>query len=286
MPLQRWCNAASPYFASTIRDENKLESRGTEWGSTMKSVFTKLGVAAATVAALGTVGIVALPTASSASGHDSPAVLGTMAGHGVFNGASKSTEIAGYEGTPSTGFASASATFRAPSFSCAADATDDIQVGPVAYNSSGTLDAEAGLQPVCNDGTPEYYIAAYTTGGGIFDSTGVNAGDEIVASVEESVSGATTATVTDVTQNVTWISDESNGTSGSDDTGFSEGIFNFEGVPTFSKISMTSVQVDGQYLGQVGATQYNLHSGAKTLATASAVATYSENLSITFKNAG
>jgi len=250
----------------------------------MKSVFTKLGVAAATVAALGTVGIVALPTASSASGHDSPAVLGNIAGHGVFNGASKSTSVAGYEGTPSTGFASASATFRAPSYSCGS-ATEDIQIGPVAYNSSGSLDAEAGLQPTCEDGTPAYYIAAFTDGGGIFDSTGVNAGDEIVASIEESVSGNTTATVTDVTQNVQWISDETNGTSGSDDTGFSEGIFDFfSGVPDFSKISLTSVQVDGQYLGQVGATQYNLHDHG-TLATASAVAEYSENLNITFKNA-
>jgi hypothetical protein len=93
---------------------------------------------------------------------------------------------AGYFAEPSTGFASASATFTVPSISCTSAQSGESIGLQVEANDEGTVaidwagDAVVNVQ--CNDGTPSYSFDV-SAGSTNFVEPGVSAGDVVVASM-------------------------------------------------------------------------------------------------------
>ncbi|HKH87915.1 MAG TPA: hypothetical protein VKA05_03790 [Acidimicrobiales bacterium] len=253
------------------------------------SIVSRIAVAGAVAAlAFGATGVASeAATPSHASARHPIGSSSALGLHGRFGRAEPavglSTSLAGYLGTPTLGIASVSASFTAPSFSCGSRSdTEDIAFGPFVYDSSMNVEASADVQPVCENNTLYYFLSAYTVGGGDNLAYTVHPGDHIIASISESPSGMTTVTITDVNTATVETSQQA---TDANDTYVSVGVVNYEpDVPRFSAVKETSVQIDGQYLGQAGLQPYNLQTSGDVQIKTNKVATYSETLKLTFEN--
>lgn len=256
----------------------------------MRNIYRLAIAGAGAFLAFGAIGATCVAAQAAAPSHavshhssSSSAVLGAVArsDHVRLNTGYDSL-LAGYYGAPAAGIASASASFTAPSFACGRSTdTENISFGPYVFDGSGTAEAAADIQPVCEDGTLYYNLSAFTVAGGNNYVDVVSSGDHIIASIAVSQSGNTTATVTDTTTGTT---ETSVGTTDASDSFVSEGVLNYQpDVPSFSRVTETSVQVDGQYLGEVGFTRFNLRTANNTQIGAGSVSTYSETLKLTFE---
>jgi hypothetical protein len=199
---------------------------------------------------------------------------------------------AGYFSYPGTGnVASASVTFKTPTFSCAKTTDDEwLSPGVWIYNSSGVLSQFSGVEFNCNDGATftgdVICLDSYAT---CDDSMTVSPGDRVVASLSES-STATIAAVHDLTSG-THVSISAAATT-TDETVFvgDEGpMLASSGavtrVPTFTKVLFSKAQVNGQYLGDWSPVRYNLAThGTKVQESAGVLTGDCDAFSTTFKN--
>lgn len=140
-------------------------------------------------------------------------------------------------------------TLRIPAVTCSSDTTTmDLGMGVYGLSSTeGDLGEanQADVQIVCEDGTPLYFISAFTTDEGNSFAQ-VNAGDQVIASLSEDGTDAV-VTVQDVTTSVT---ETSTGSSALDTSEFT-GAYNYlypATIPTFTTATLGKDLVDGDYL--------------------------------------
>lgn len=251
---------------------------------TMPRIVVAGALAAVALVATGVATTAATPGPARARSTPSSSAIGLAArSFRLQPGTGTSPVLAGYFGTPALGTASVSASFTAPSFSCGSTHdTENLAFGPFVYDTSMTVQASADIQPVCENGTTYYFLSAFTVGGGDNLAYTVKPGDRIIASISESPSGTTTATITDVNTATVETSQQPND---ANDSSVGVGAVNYEAdVPRFSDVSETSVQVDGQYLGQAGLKPYNLETSGDVQIKTKTVTTYAETLKLTFEN--
>jgi hypothetical protein len=183
---------------------------------------------------------------------------------------------AGYFAEPSTGFASASATFTVPSVSCTSAPSSESIGLQVQANDEGTVaidwsdDAVVDVQ--CNDGTPSYSFDV-DSGSNNFVEPGVSAGDVVVASIDQTTTVGV-ATVHDLTSHYTWVAE---------DTPFTEsGVFwsiwtgayyygNSGSWAQFTSIPFSKCQINGDYLTYSSPAQYNYRPSGSVLVRTSAL---------------
>ena len=242
----------------------------------------RLSACFAGMAALGaaTLGFASAAGAAGAA----PAVPQTPAGvHPL--GASSSTNVAGYQSTPTGGLASASVTFTVPKVSCTtADKTKSAIEWNGVYTTS--LSAYAFVAGICTSSGTKYDWV-FATSAGPFDEPGAAAGDVVVASLFQSGS-STFAEIHDLTANAVWVANN-NVNQGDTVVDIGTESFSADGnpVPTFSKIKFTNATVNGDYLGFDSPTQFNTLNGGDLVIKASALTTSATGSSFadTFKHA-
>jgi hypothetical protein len=189
---------------------------------------------------------------------------------------SSQTTFAGYTATPSGGIASASATFKVPTISCADDNPylqefgidiDNAQYSTVLTSCDGA-------------GNATYEFNLRTNGGGSFTGPGVSPGDTMLASIWQTISTVETR-LTDETTGVFWYdtASPSGGLSSA-----SIGGVNLGDTPPFTKVAFSKCQVNALYLGYEGPTQYNQTSGSTTLVTASRLGSPGDSFKLTYKH--
>jgi hypothetical protein len=199
----------------------------------------------------------------------------------VSNAAQASDAVAGYYATPGHAFASASATFVVPTVTCPstleAESFGLNDQNPI--NPPSDVGVAAAVFVECSDGAPSYYYWAAIGKEGTTEP-GINAGDTVEVSLYQTGS-IEEPKVFDITKDHYWDAY----TSPVPDSSVSIGVFPYEGFAKFSKVSFTQVQVNGQYLSFEPNVQYDLLSGATTLAKTSAVPTNGDSFSVKFKAA-
>jgi Peptidase A4 family len=256
-------------------------------GGNMKRRLLGLRIAAG-LAAASAIGMGLLPV--DASGASSSRALPRTA-PGSPEAKSTSPVVAGYVGEPSSGIASVSSTFNVPKITCAIKTDAEVfYLGPfLSAPNVGLDDARASELLECNDGKATYDLEVSTHNGATSYSPN-KPGDTVSASVAESNSGETTATATDITTGHSLTSEESTLSGANADTTYYEGLEAIPSlesagnIPTFTKITFNYNQVNGQYLGEVGATVENLKQFSDEQVATSSLSTSSQSFVLTFKH--
>jgi hypothetical protein len=206
-----------------------------------------------------------------------------------------SKHYAGYVGAPGSGIASVSSTFRVPGFACA-NSTDIEQLafGPETFDAAGANNAAAGVLLECNNGVGTYSLAVQflTTA----TATPTFPGDLVTASISEDNGGFTSVSAVDLTASGS-VSVGGGSTTGTQrDVTFLEGMIpggvgHLAGggasttvIPTFATVALTQNQVNGQYLGEVLPTRYDLKEGTDLQAVPNLITRTSENFKLSFKH--
>jgi hypothetical protein len=196
--------------------------------------------------------------------------------------ASVSGSVAGYDATPSVGFASASATLVVPKLTCTSKTVDAGQFFGLFDTdpTGGTTGAHAvsAVSVLCGSSGPTYEFFTYVAGNENAP-TGIKPGDTVVLSLVQTAS-TEQATVADLTTKET-VTDSN---SPIPDSTIDIGADSTVPLEQFSKAAFTKVQVNGQYLNAVPSTQYNVLNGAKTLIKTSGIASPGDAFSVTYKH--
>jgi hypothetical protein len=161
-------------------------------------------------------------------------------------------DFGGYTAEPTAGVASASVSFTIPSVRCPANlGTAFMNIG-LATNSSDAL-----IYVYCPPGggaAPQYDYDLFTPSGQEFQPA--SAGDTVVATNFET-SNVTQAEIHDMTNGQFWLD---NYTGDARDSVAQIGTFTdtaaYE-VPSFAPVTMSNVQLNGDYLGFESPSQYN-----------------------------
>jgi hypothetical protein len=212
-----------------------------------------VGCAAVLATAGALIGMTSGAGASSLRSAKPPATSHPMLVRPVSAGAAVATagDFGGYTAEPSAGVASASVSFTIPSVTCPANlGTGFVEIGPATYS------AAAYIYVYCpGSGAAAQYDYDLTTPSGQ-EFRPANAGDAVVATIFET--GTTTqAEIHDLTNGQYWFD---NYTSDAGDSEVYIGAFTdtaiYE-VPSFAPVTMSNVQINGDYLGFESPSQYN-----------------------------
>jgi hypothetical protein len=270
--ITRGTETGTTHDGTRLHMSSGKKVRAASWGSGKRSAVVA-GMAALVVATLGFAS--AAGAAGNAPRWQKPSAT---------EDASSSSELAGYEATPTGGLASASVTFTVPAISCtAADIAKDADVQAGVYTGGS---AWALVDASCASSGPTYkYVLG--TESGTFNPTGVSAGDVVVTSLFES-GISTWAEIHNLTNGQHWY-DNNPANQGDTVVNIGTASFNYNGVPvpTFSKIKFTNATVNGDDLGFDSPTEYNTLNGgdlvikAGTLTTSATGSSFSD----TFKHA-
>jgi hypothetical protein len=248
----------------------------------------RLIAAAFTSAVLAGSAIAVAATGASGSGTKLP--LGGSVAKG--GGGNDAPFFAGYVGTPSDGIASASATLTVPTTTCVnTNDNERIAVGPELITAGANNDVAAAVVIDCTNGAVSYQLEAYTQHGGDFRQA-ISAGNTVALSIAETNSGTTVAKARDLTTGASLSSQQATGTADPDTT-FVEGLIpggvghvggSYGVVPNFVKLKLIDCQVNGEYLGFLGATQTNLKENSDIQVSTGNLKSTSQTVAMTFKS--
>jgi hypothetical protein len=253
------------------------------------SRWLRLGVASATVLAIASAltGVAGRAGASSLGGANlgarpRPTLAGPLtAGKAA---ATLSIDQAAYTAEPSAGVASASVSFTIPTVTCPANGDQGFMYPGVRTNSSIAV-----MDIYCpGSGAAAVYDYDLVTPSGQ-DLQPASAGDTVIATIFETTT-ITQAEIHDLTNGQFWL-DSYTGDAGDSIVGIGDFTDTSEGVevPTFAPVTMSNVQVNGDYLGFESPTQYNDYNpnNGHVVITTGAVKTASSGSSfkLTFKKA-
>lgn len=181
------------------------------------------------------------------------------------NGASES--FAGYTLTPSHGVASASATFKVATITCATGGGPGQSFGVWGFDTQAAYVAEAAVQTSCTGTTPTYnfYILANSAN---FTESGVSPGDTVAASFYQTP-GWTQATVHDLTSGITWVANWATTSLPASTVWIGADSIPGNGyVAPFGSVKFTKTQVNGDYLGYQSPSGWNWTNNKTVLVSA------------------
>lgn len=220
-------------------------------------------------------------------GFATPAASGSTVGAGIEAGhgagavqpvkALAASLVAGYYATPAHAFASASATFVVPKVTCSSATT--VEAFGLFNDNPTTNDVVTVVAAVladCTGGVASYDYDAYQSGEGTAEP-GVKAGDTVEASIYQT-GDIEEAKVFDITASHYWDAYDTP----IPDTSMMIGEYSTAPQQT-AKVSLSQVQVNGQYLSFEPSTKYNLVDGSTTLVKTSAVPPDGDSFSLTFE---